>query len=158
MTTTLTLRYTERFGAVDRILSILRRRGFPIGGLTLERTHQPDIGRMTVSVKTPEAVEQVQRHLSKLPDVLDVTLTGGDDAVRREYALARVRCAPAQRAEVMALLAAHDARAVTMTAEGVVVETAGSQASLDALFSALEPYGIEESARTSPIALRRSSQ
>lgn len=155
---TLTLLFTQQFGAFDRIISMLRRRGFPIGGVTVERTHLAEVGRMTVVVQSPEALEQVSRHLRKLPDVLEVTAVGDVDAVRREYALARIRCAPQQRAEVMALLAAFEARAVSLTAEHLVLEAAGNGAKLDALFAELAPYGIEESARTNPIALRRHSR
>lgn len=150
---TLTVHFTQRFGAVDRIISLLRRRGFPISGMTLERTHNPSIGRMTVVVEDQAAVEQVTRHLSKLPDVIDVS-TGDEEEMRREYALVRILCRPGQRAEVLALLSTVAGRAISMTTDHVVLEAAGSPGTLDRLFSALAPYGIEESARTNPMALR----
>jgi acetolactate synthase-1/3 small subunit len=151
---TLTVHFSQRFGAVDRILSLLRRRGFPIAGLTLERTHQPEVGRMTVVVEGVEAVDQVSSHLRKLPDVIDVS-AGDEDEVRREYCLARIRCEPRQRAEVLALLSSVAGRAISITRHHLVLEAAGGPATLDRLFFALEPYGIEESARTNPMALRR---
>ncbi len=153
----ITLLFTQRTGALDRIISLLRRRGFPIAGMTVERTHQADVGRMTVVVEHPKALAQVSRHLQKLPDVLEVTTAADGDAVQREYALARIQCRPAQRAEVMALLSAYGARAVSMTSDYVVVEASGPGTELDALFAELASYGIEESARTSPMALRRVS-
>jgi acetolactate synthase-1/3 small subunit len=150
---TLTVHFTHRFGAVDRIMSLLRRRGFPITGLTLERTHNPAVGRMTVVVEQHGVAEQVMRHLSKLPDVIDVN-TGDQDELRREYALIRIRCQPPQRQEVLALLSTVAGRAISMSADHAVLEAAGSSTTLDRLFEALEPYGIEESARTNPMALR----
>lgn len=151
---TLTVHFTHRFGAVDRILSLLRRRGFPIAGLTLERTHDPAIGRMTIVVETDEAVEQVSRHLAKLPDVIDVS-AGDDDELRREYALVRIRCRPEQRAEILALLSTVAGRAISMTTDHLVLEAAGNPSTLDRLFATLAPYGIVESARTNPMALKR---
>jgi len=151
--TALTLTFRRQFGAADRILSLLRRRGFPITALTLERTHDAAVGRMTVVVEHDDAVEQVERHLAKLPDVLDVS-TGDDDELRREYALVRIRCAPQQRAEILALLSTVAGRAISITADGLVLEAAGSPSTLDRLFATLAPYGIEESARTNPMALR----
>ena len=153
--TTLTVLYTHQVGALDRIVSLLRRRGFPISGMTLEQTHLPEVGRMTLVVSQPAAVDQVQRHLQRLPDVLEADVAEDENAVRREYAMVRVRCAPQQRAEVMALLTAFEARALSMTSGHLVLEVSGSGRALDALFAELAPYGIEESARTSPIALRR---
>jgi len=151
---TLAVRYTERVGAVDRIFSLLRRREFPVGGITLERTHQPGIGRMTVMVSEPEAVTQITRHLSKLADVVEVE-AGQGDAVRREYALARISCMPQQRAEVMPILAAFKATPLGVESEHLVLEASGSGDHLDSLFAALTPYGIEELARTSPLAIAR---
>jgi acetolactate synthase-1/3 small subunit len=137
-------------------MSLLRRRGFPIGGVTIERTHQPDVGRMTVLVQEARATEQVRRHLDKLPDVIAVSAHDGD-AVCREYALVRIRCAPHQRPELLSILEEFEARAIREAEEHLVLEAAGPTARLDAFFAALEPYGIEESARTSPLALRASS-
>ena len=154
MDSTLTVSFIQRFGAVDRILSLLRRRGFPIAGLTLERTHDRQVGQMTVVVEKSDAVEQVRRHLAKLPDVIEVS-TGDEDELKREYTLTRIRCRPQQRAEVLALLSTVAGRAISMTADHLVLEAAGSPTTLDRLFRALKPYGIEESARTNPMALRR---
>jgi acetolactate synthase-1/3 small subunit len=153
---TLSLVYAQRTGAVDRILSLLRRRGYPVGGITLERTHRPELGRMTVMVTRPEALEQMQRHLGKLADVVEV---GGDqeNTVRREYALSRIGCTPGQRVELAPLLDAFHARALSFSQTHVVVEASGSREHLDGLFSALAPYGIEDLARTSTIAMPRGS-
>jgi acetolactate synthase-1/3 small subunit len=153
----LTVHFTDRVGSLDRILSLLRRRGFPLNGITLERTHQPGIRRMTVGVNLESALPQVRRHLSRLPDVVSVDVAD-DRTMHREYALARVRCTPDQRAEIMPLLGAFDARPLNISSEHIVLEATGFAPQLDALFSALDAYGIEESARTSPMALRLPPQ
>jgi acetolactate synthase I/III small subunit len=152
---TLTVLFTERIGALDRIVSLLRRRGFPVTGMSLERTHQSDVRRMSVGVRQSSALPQIQRHLARLPDVLDVAISD-DAALYREYALLRVRCTAAERGEILAILAAFDARALSISANHVVVEASGFTQQIEALFTALAVYGIEESARTSPIALRRT--
>jgi acetolactate synthase I/III small subunit len=152
-----TVHFTQRFGAVDRIISMLRRRGFPIAGMTLERTHNPELGRMTIVVEKEDAAEQIRRHLNKLADVTHVG-TGDDDALRREYALVRIRCEPHQRSEVVALLTTFAGRAISMTRTHCVLEAAGGPSTLDRLFTVLEPYGIEESARTNPMALQRAGE
>jgi acetolactate synthase small subunit len=132
-------------------MSLLRRRGFPISGTTLERTHRADVGRMTVSVGDPQAVEQVTRHLRKLPDVIEVAATS-ESAIRREFALARVRCPQEQEAALQALLQTFGARSIS-AGETTVIEAAGTPAQLDEFFTHLEAFGIEESARTATIAL-----
>jgi acetolactate synthase-1/3 small subunit len=150
---TVTLSYTQSFGAADRIMSLLRRRGFPISGMTLERTHQPDVGRMTVSVGNPAAVQQVSRHLRKLPDVLSVNAGAQDDTVCREYALVRVHCDSEHQAGLIALLEVFEARVLNTSADGMVAEVSGNRSDIDTLFGFLEHYGIEEAARTNTMAI-----
>jgi acetolactate synthase I/III small subunit len=149
---TLTLRFTEGSGALDRIIGLLRRRGFPIAGMTLERTHSDGIGRMTVVVNGHEQMEQVARHLRRLTDVMDVT-NASDGTIQREYALARVHCTPEQRSELEAVIQGHGGRIISTGNDYLAVEVSGRRDDLDAMFSELMPYGIEESARTNPMAL-----
>lgn len=153
----MTLLFSQRVGALDRIISLIRRRSFPIHGLSVERTQREDIGRMTVIVERRDALEQMRRQLIRLPDVLEVSMPEEDNSVRREYTMLRVRCAPEQRAEVNTLLTAFDARVVSTTEDYLVVEAAGDGGALDALHAELAPHGIEESARTSSIVLSRTS-
>lgn len=152
---TLTLLFTQRFGALDRILSLLRRRGFPVQGISVERTNHPDLGRMTVVVGNTGALEQVRRHLQKLPDVVEITAMESEHSVQRAYALGRVRSTPQRRPELMALLAAHSARILSTHADHLVLEATGTEEQLDQLFAELEPFGLDEAARTSALAMRR---
>jgi acetolactate synthase-1/3 small subunit len=152
---TMAILYNQRVGAVDRIFSLLRRRDYPVGGITLERTHRPEIGRMTVLVTRSETVDQMTKHLSKLPDVVEV-VAGDDDVTRREFALARVSCRPDQRYELICLLTAFEGRLLDVTPDHVVLEASGTSRRLDALGVALEPFGIQEIARTNPLAVGHS--
>jgi acetolactate synthase-1/3 small subunit len=150
----ITLHFTAgRYGALDRIVSLLRRRGFPIAGMTVERTHRPEVGRMTVVVEHPAAVEQVSRHLRKLPDVIEVSSASAENTIRRQYALLRIHCPPERREEVLALIQGYGARTVSANGQQLIVEAWGDEAELDGLFAELAPYGIEESARTGTVAM-----
>jgi acetolactate synthase I/III small subunit len=151
--TTLTVYFQQRFGAFDRIASLLRRRGFAVSGITLERTHRQDLGRLTLGIGVQETVEQVRRHLEKLPDVVEVTVHAAGDTLQREYALLRVHCESEQEGSLQRVLDRHGARAVGAEPGRLMVEASGTQSTMDALFADLTPFGIEESARTNPIAL-----
>jgi acetolactate synthase-1/3 small subunit len=73
----------------------------------------------------------------------------------REFALARIRCAPEQEEQLHQVLTALDARPLSVHDGHLVLEASGPPALLDELMAALEPFGIDELARTSPIALHR---
>lgn len=150
--TAITLCYCNRAGTLDRIIGLLRRRGFPIGGMTVERTHRADVNRMTITVERDEVVPQMCRHLERIPDVLEVGRADG--TLCREYALARISCGPAQRSEVMTILSAYHAHPLAIGADHLVIEVTGFRDHLDALFAALTAYGVDDVARTYPMALR----
>lgn len=152
-TATLTVHFVRRHGAFDRITSLLRRRGFPISGATRERTHRDDVDRMTVVVGDVRAAEQVRRHLAKLPDVIEVGLSDEKGGVQREYVLLRLRCSGTSLAELEKCLDRHGARVLAATQDHLVIEASGRRAAIDKLFADLEPYEIEESARTHSIAM-----
>ncbi len=150
--TMLTVRYSARPGAMDRVMSLLRRRAFPVTGVTLERTQNRDIARMTVTVERPDAVEQVRRHLQKLPDVLDVSPCAPDTC--REYALFRICCADGERERVVGQVQMAGGRIISEMPGYLVVEASGTAEQIDALLVTLDGFGIDEMARTASMALR----
>lgn len=148
----LTVLFTERTGALERIVSLLRRRGFPVTGVTIERTHEEKVGRMSISVQQPSVAAQVRHHLLRLPEVREVRVENRH-ALRRAYALIRVRCSGHEQELIRATVSEFGGRALAAAPDSLVIEAVGQQSQMDALFAALASYPIEESARTSPIAL-----
>jgi len=71
MTHTLVAMVRDRPAVLNRAVSVLRRRGVVIDQLVLDRTEQPGVNRMTVSLDTNN-VDQVVEQLRRLIDVLTV--------------------------------------------------------------------------------------
>jgi acetolactate synthase-1/3 small subunit len=156
-TTHLAVRFHNRIGTVDRIISLLRRRGFPISGITLERTNQPHIGRMTVAIRAENGVaHQVVRHLRRLPDVATIEmLHNSRPVIEREYLLARIRCDPHQQTALQRELEAIGVRVVAHESSRMVLEAVGSPETLDTIVNTLAAYEIEDLARSGTIAMDR---
>ena len=75
-------------GVLNRVASLFRRRNFNIDSLTVGRTEQPGVSRMTIVVPTDEAgAQRVEANLYKLVNVIsveDVTnVAGGATAISR---------------------------------------------------------------------------
>jgi acetolactate synthase I/III small subunit len=66
-------------GALNRAVSLFRRRGYNIDSLAVAGTDVPGISRMTLVVDVPD-VEKVVKQLDRLIDVLqiDVITTTGE--------------------------------------------------------------------------------
>ncbi|MES4793435.1 MAG: acetolactate synthase small subunit, partial [Chloroflexota bacterium] len=76
-----------------RVASLFRRRGFNIESLTVGHSEMPGLSRMTIVVDGDSApVEQVEKQLYKLIDVIKVSDLSQEDIVARELAMIKVRC------------------------------------------------------------------
>lgn len=81
MTHTLVALVRDRPAALNRAVSLFRRRGFNIEQLVIKRTEQPGVNRITVDVNA-ENVDQLVEQLRRLVDVLTVRrVTGPPDSI-----------------------------------------------------------------------------
>ena len=71
MTHTLVALVRDRPAALNRAVSLFRRRGFDIEQLVIKRTEQPGVNRITVDVNA-ENIDQLVEQLRRLVDVLTV--------------------------------------------------------------------------------------
>jgi acetolactate synthase-1/3 small subunit len=77
--------------------------------------------------------------------------------VERDLALIRVRCAPAERAELSSLVDIFRGRIVDVAADSVILEVTGDVEKVDGLVELLRPRGIVEMVRTGKVALVRGT-
>ena len=81
----------DKPGVLMRVASLFRRRGFNIESLTVGHSEMPGLSRMTIVVDGDSApVEQVEKQLYKLIDVIKVSDLSQEDIVARELAMIKV--------------------------------------------------------------------
>jgi acetolactate synthase I/III small subunit len=148
----------NRPGVLNRVASLMRARNFNIESLAVSHTDQPDVSRMTITLRGDDvAVEQVSKQLYRLIDVLKVQDFSGEPTVEHELALVKVRATDANRAEIIKVAELYKARLVDITDGSVIVEAAGSEAEVDAVVALLRAYGIKELVRTGTVVMARGS-
>jgi acetolactate synthase-1/3 small subunit len=148
----------DRPGVLNRVASLFRRRGFNIDSLAVGSTEEGGISRMTFVVEGGEnIVEQVEKQLYKLIDVVKVSDLTNEDAIMRELALITVHCRVDQRREVLDLVEIFRAQAVDVTQNGLVVQLVAHPDTVDGMLENLRPYGIHEMVRTGRIAIARTT-
>ena len=148
----------NRPGVLNRVASLMRARNFNIESLAVSHTDQPDISRMTITLRGDDvAVEQVSKQLYRLIDVLKVQDFSGEPTVEHELALIKVRASDTNRAEIIKVAELYRARLVDITDGSVIVEAAGSEAEVDAVVALLRSYGIKELVRTGTVVMARGS-
>lgn len=148
----------DRKGVLNRVASLLRRRGFNIESLSVGHTDLPQISRMTIVVNGDDAiVEQVAKQLYKVIDILKVSDVTHDKAVERELALIKVAANAQTRSEIMQIVDIYRAKIVDVAADSLMVEATGTEDKIDSMINLLRGFGIKELARTGIVAMVRSA-
>ena len=138
-------------GVLTRVSGLFSRRGFNIDSLTVGRTEEEDISRMTIVIAGDmEVVEQVIKQLNKLEDIINIQELISDNSVYRELVLIKVKADAEKRAEINEVV---DVSQSTLT-----VELTGDESKINALIRLLNEYGIKEVVRTGICGLERGEK
>ncbi|MDD3064636.1 MAG: acetolactate synthase small subunit [Endomicrobiaceae bacterium] len=144
----------NKFGVLARISTLFAARGFNIDSLAVGETEDPDISRMTIVVDGDEKiVEQVEKQLNKLIDVIKVSNLSGTDHIQRDLALIKVSVNKTNRAELIKIVGIFKAKIVDMTNTSMVLEIAGDEKQIESFIEVLKPFRIKEMSRTGVIAM-----
>ncbi len=104
-------------GVLNRVASLFRRRNFNIDSLTVGRTDNPHISRMTIVMDSEADAEQVQKQLYKLINVIQVEDVTQVPGVSRDLALIKIQVDSRTRTEVVQLCEIFRARIVDVTSK-----------------------------------------
>ena len=143
-------------GALNRVVSLFRRRVVNIDSLTVGRTEKAGVSRITIVIRASDnAARLLEANLYKLVDVIDVHDVTDEPVVVREMAF--VKLGGQYRSEVMQLCEVFRARVVDLGPGSITVESTGSSDKIDGLIEALKPFGIVELVRTGAVAITRGA-
>lgn len=146
-------------GVLARTAGLFARRGFNIESLAVSTTEDPTISRMTIVVEGPQAVlEQIQKQLYKLMDVIKVLDHTDEPVVDRELALIKVNADAHKRSEIMQIADIFRANIVDISDRTLMIEVVGDEEKINALHKMLDQYGILEMVRTGKVVLVRGAK
>ena len=141
-------------GALMRITGVLSARGYNIESLTVARTLDPTLSRMTIAVDVdPQLRSQVIKQMNKLINVLQAADLTDTPAVKREMVLLRVRSAISSRAAILKESEIFGARVVDSSTEGFALEATGDPEKLDEFIDVMRSYGDIEVTRSGSVAV-----
>ena len=145
-------------GVLSRVSGLFSRRGYNIDSLTVCETNVPGQSRMTIVVNGDEYIlEQIQKQLAKLVEVISIKKCEKSSSTQREMALIKVKAEGTNRAVIIETCEIFRAHIVDVGIDSVIVEATGSEEKIDSLVRLLEPYGILEYVKTGLTAMDRGS-
>ncbi len=137
-----------------RVTGLLSQRGYNIESLTVARTLDSTLSRMTITVEVePNIRAQVIKQMNKLINVLQAMDVTDGPAVNRELVLLRVRTNQTSRTAVLKEAEIFGARVVDSNTEGFALEATGDSEKLDEFIDVMRSYGEIEVTRSGTVSM-----
>lgn len=146
-------------GVLVRIAALFARRGYNIESLSVAQTHEPGMSRTTFVVSgEDDSIEQMQKQLQKLIDVIKVVDHSEGPYVDRELMLIKVAVhSPDDRIEIRQIAQDFRARIIDVARDSLVFEVTGDEGKTQAFIDQMRPFGVLDLIRTGRVALPRSA-
>jgi acetolactate synthase-1/3 small subunit len=146
-------------GALSRVAGLFSARGYNIESLNVAPTEDPTMSRMTIVTSgSDEVIEQINKQLNKLVDVVTVMdLTDGDH-IERELMLVKVRAVGDDREELKRMTDIFRGRVIDVTDKTYTIELTGTGHKLDRFLQAIDHSLILETVRTGASGIGRGDR
>jgi acetolactate synthase I/III small subunit len=141
-------------GALMRVTGLFAQRNYNIESLTVARTLDPTLSRMTIVADVdPKIRPQVIKQINKLVNVLQATDLTDEPSVAREMVLLRIRSGMENRTAILKEAEIFGARVVDSSVEGFALEASGDPEKLDEFINVMSSYGEIQATRSGLIAV-----
>ena len=146
----------DKPGVLNRVTSLFRRRAFNIESLTVGRTSEDGVSRMTMVIECDQrGAERVTEYLYKLVNVIYIETVNHEPVVARDLALVKVATSGDNRQALLRGVDETRAHIVDAGEQTMTVEITGEVQHVDSVIARLQVLGISEMVRTGRVAMRR---
>ena len=153
---TLAVLVRNRFGVLNRVTSMFRRRRFNISALTVSETESADFSRITVVFDgDDDNKEQLINQLYKLPDVSSIRELNNVESVSCELMLIKMENNSETREDILTAAEAFGAKTVNYTKDAIMFRLTGDTVKIDEFINLMRDFNILEICRTGIVSLER---
>ena len=109
-------------GVLSRVVGLFSGKGFNIESLCVAPTMDNKVSRITIETKAdPPVIEQIEKQLRKLINVIKLRDMTGPKAVKREIALMCINAKPEHRAEILRIVDIFRCKVIDVGQEHYIV-------------------------------------
>ncbi|MDZ4201504.1 MAG: acetolactate synthase small subunit [Gallionella sp.] len=146
-------------GALSRVAGLFSARGYNIESLTVAPTEDSSMSRMTIVTSGSDAVmEQINKQLNKLVDVVAVMDLSEGEHLERELMLVKVKAQGDDREELKRMTDIFRGRIIDVSNSTYTIELTGSGAKLGNFLDAIGRELILETVRTGASGIGRGKR
>ncbi|MDC9581003.1 acetolactate synthase small subunit [Xenorhabdus sp. PR6a] len=147
-------------GALSRVVGLFAQRGYNIESLTVAPTDDPTLSRMTIQTKgDAKVLEQIEKQLHKLVDVLRVNELTAGPHIEREIMLVKLQASEHGREEIKRNTDIFRGQIVDVTSTLYTVQLVGKSEKLDAFLDSVRDVAeLVEVARSGLVGVSRGDK
>lgn len=146
-------------GVLSRISGLFSRRGFNIESLAVGPTQDDAVSRITIIADGDEyTVEQIEKQLNKLVEVIKVKTFKAGECLARELLLVKIAAGADKRQDIMTICEIANAKVIDLTLNTMTLEVCDKYEHLKRFEELIAPYGVIEMVRTGTIAIQKGAE
>ena len=152
---TISVLVENKFGVLARVAGLFSARGYNIASLAVSETLDPEVSYMTIVVeaKDEKVLEQINKQLNKLIDVITVTDFTKKEHIDRELILAKINYASKDKDKLEAIFNKFVGKIIHHKEDTAIIEAVGDAQQIKLLLEELSKFGIQELVRTGKLAI-----
>ena len=156
MKQTISVLVENQAGVLNRITSLFSRRAFNIDSLAVGVTDDPTISRITIIVENgTNVVEQVEKQLNKLVEVIKVRTLDEASMIGRELMILKVSANTRTRSDIMTICNLCGAKVADLSPNSITIEVSDTPDRVNTFEELMRPFHILEVVRTGMVALQK---
>ena len=145
-------------GVMSKLCGLFARRGFNIDSIIVGKTDKPGLSHIVISLLADDkTVEQVEKQVNKLIDVVKITDLNPKHSVVREHCLVRVSSTEKSRGDIVNLAKLKDAKVLNVNHTSIILEFVDEPEKIDEFLGMLSKYGVKELSRTGINAMQNGN-
>lgn len=156
MQQTISVLVENQAGVLNRITSLFSRRAFNIDSLAVGVTDDPSVSRITIIVDSGNSVvEQVEKQLNKLVEVIKVRTLVEASMIGRELMILKVSANTRTRSDIMTICNLCGAKVADLSPNSITIEVSDTPDRVNTFEELMRPFHILEVVRTGMVALQK---
>ena len=156
---TIAMTVNDEPGVMAKISGMFARRGFNIDTITVGKTQKEGISKIVITVIGDDRViEQVEKQLNKMIDIIKVIELPAEISVVRELCLVKISASDKKNHdEIVKYANVYKNKIVDITPKSVTVEIVGEPQKIDTFLALIKPFGINDISRTGVTGISRDA-
>ena len=146
-------------GVMSKICGMFARRGFNIDTISVGKTHETGISKIVITaIADDKKIEQVEKQLNKMIDVVKVSDLPAEESVIRELCLVKVSAPDSKKHdEIVKYANVYKNKIVDITPKTITIEVVGEPLKINTFLELVRPFGIKDVSRTGVTGIPRES-